>query len=73
MGFYAPAEIVRDAREHGVEARPVDVNFSDWDNTLENCADGSLALRLGFRQVGGFGEAWGEHSSSRRAAAATPI
>ena len=35
MGFYAPAEIVRDAREHGVEVRPVDVNFSDWDNTLE--------------------------------------
>ena len=35
MGFYAPAQIVRDAREHGVEVRPVDVNHSDWDNTLE--------------------------------------
>jgi len=35
MGFYAPAQIVRDAREHGVELRPVDVNFSDWDCTLE--------------------------------------
>ncbi len=35
MGFYAPAEIVRDAREHGVEVRPPDVNFSQWDNTLE--------------------------------------
>ena len=35
MGFYAPAQIVRDAREHGVEVRPVDVNFSDWDCTLE--------------------------------------
>ncbi|MFY9828269.1 MAG: PHP domain-containing protein, partial [Rhodoplanes sp.] len=35
MGFYAPAQIVRDAQEHGVEVRPVDVNFSDWDNTLE--------------------------------------
>jgi hypothetical protein len=35
MGFYAPAQIVRDAREHGVEVRAVDVNFSDWDNTLE--------------------------------------
>ncbi len=34
MGFYAPAQIVRDAREHGVEVRPVDVNFSDWDCTL---------------------------------------
>jgi len=31
MGFYAPAQIVRDAREHGVEVRPVDVNCSDWD------------------------------------------
>jgi error-prone DNA polymerase len=35
MGFYAPAQIVRDAQEHGVETRPVDVNFSAWDNTLE--------------------------------------
>ena len=35
MGFYAPAQIVRDAREHGVEVRGVDVNFSGWDNTLE--------------------------------------
>ena len=35
MGFYAPAQIVRDAREHGVEALPVDVNLSDWDCTLE--------------------------------------
>lgn len=35
MGFYAPAEIVRDAREHGVAARGIDVNLSDWDNTLE--------------------------------------
>ncbi len=35
MGFYAPAQIIRDAREHGVEARAVDVNLSDWDCTLE--------------------------------------
>ncbi len=58
MGFYAPAEIVRDAREHDVEVRPVDVNFSSWDNSLELCADGALALRLGFRQVSGFREDW---------------
>ena len=58
MGFYAPAEIVRDAREHAVEARHVDVNFSAWDNTLELGADGTLALRLGFRQITGFREAW---------------
>ena len=35
MGFYAPAQIVRDAREHGVDVRPADVNLSDWDCTLE--------------------------------------
>jgi error-prone DNA polymerase len=35
MGFYAPAQIVRDAREHGVKVRPPDINFSDWDATLE--------------------------------------
>jgi error-prone DNA polymerase len=35
MGFYAPSQIVRDAREHGVEVRPPDINFSDWDSTLE--------------------------------------
>ena len=57
MGFYAPAEIVRDAREHGVEVRHVDVNFSAWDNTLEPAANG-LAVRLGFRQVDGFREEW---------------
>ena len=58
MGFYAPAEIVRDAREHGVEVRPVDVSFSCWDNTLERAEDGALALRLGLRQVDGFSEEW---------------
>ena len=56
MGFYAPAQIVRDAREHGVEVRPVCVNHSDWDNRLERRADGRLALRLGFRQIKGFRE-----------------
>src|SRR5690606_29438810 len=35
MGFYAPAQLVRDAREHGIEVRPVDINHSDWDCTLE--------------------------------------
>ena len=57
MGFYAPAQIVRDAREHGVELRPVDVAASDWDNRLEPGADGRLALRLGFRQADGVHEA----------------
>jgi error-prone DNA polymerase len=67
MGFYAPAEIVCDAREHDVEVRHVDVNFSDWDNTLELCLDGSLALRLGFRQVSGFREDWAKTLLASRA------
>ncbi|MDP1555334.1 MAG: OB-fold nucleic acid binding domain-containing protein, partial [Hyphomonas sp.] len=58
MGFYAPAQIVRDACEHGVEVRPVDVNYSDWDNTLEpvDKGDGLCAVRLGFRQIDGLRE-----------------
>ncbi|MFQ3667098.1 MAG: error-prone DNA polymerase, partial [Sphingomonadaceae bacterium] len=55
MGFYAPAQIVRDAREHGVEVRPVCVMASDWDCTLEPGA-GGLALRLGLRMVKGLAE-----------------
>ncbi len=51
MGFYAPAQIVRDAREHDVEVRPVCVNASYWDNTMEPGRDGDLAVRLGFRQI----------------------
>jgi error-prone DNA polymerase len=57
MGFYAPAQIVRDAREHHVEVLPVDVEHSQWDCTLEP-GGGGLALRLGFRQIGGFSEDW---------------
>ena len=56
MGFYAPAQIVRDVRDHQVEVRPICVNQSHWDNTLERRADGALALRLGFRQIKGFRE-----------------
>ena len=56
MGFYAPAQIVRDARAHGVEVRPVDVNRSFWDCSIERDGRGGLALRLGFRQIKGLGE-----------------
>lgn len=56
MGFYAPAQIVRDVREHQVEVRAISVNHSAWDNTLERRMDGTLALRLGFRQIKGFKE-----------------
>ncbi|HEX7853388.1 MAG TPA: hypothetical protein VF503_06795 [Sphingobium sp.] len=51
MGFYAPAQIVQDARRHGVEVRPVDVNHSRWDCTLEELQDCYHAVRLGFRMV----------------------
>ncbi len=68
MGFYAPAQIVRDAREHGVEVRAIEVNRSDWDCTLESAVDspasvrtadkrtwgiGGPAVRLGFRMIKG--------------------
>ncbi|MAM37092.1 MAG: error-prone DNA polymerase [Erythrobacter sp.] len=56
MGFYAPAQLVRDARDHGVEVRGVSVNHSAWDCTLEPRPDGALALRLGFRQIKGIRE-----------------
>jgi error-prone DNA polymerase len=59
MGFYAPAQIVRDALEHGVVVCPVDVNHSAWDCSLEpvpHSANG-VALRLGFRQIDGLPEA----------------
>ncbi|MGB0967788.1 MAG: error-prone DNA polymerase [Halocynthiibacter sp.] len=56
MGFYAPAQIVRDAREHQVEVRPICVNASAWDNMLERRTDGALAMRLGLRQIKGFRE-----------------
>ncbi|HWY64459.1 MAG TPA: error-prone DNA polymerase, partial [Rhizomicrobium sp.] len=56
MGFYAPAEIVRCAREHHVPVLAPDAGFSHWDCTLERDAKGILCLRLGFRQIDGFRE-----------------
>jgi error-prone DNA polymerase len=58
MGFYAPAQIVRDAQQHAVEVRPVDINASDWDSTLERemtSAD-AHAVRLGLRLASGLPE-----------------
>jgi error-prone DNA polymerase len=78
MGFYAPAQIVRDARDHGVEVHPVDVNHSFWDCTLEPttpslpspASGGGLgwgrALRLGLRQIKGFAEADAERLVTAR-------
>jgi error-prone DNA polymerase len=56
MGFYQPAQIVIDARKHGVDVRPVDINYSTWDNLLEERSGKYFALRLGFRQVKGLRE-----------------
>jgi error-prone DNA polymerase len=56
MGFYAPAEIVRDAREHQVTVLPPDAAFSDWDCTLERDGKGAICLRLGLRQIDGIKE-----------------
>ena len=63
MGFYAPAQIVRDAREHGVVVRHPDVNASEWDSTLEppehlSPREKVCSLRLGLRQIDGFKEDW---------------
>jgi error-prone DNA polymerase len=72
MGFYAPAQLVRDAKDHGVEVRPICVCNSDWDCTLERRRAPGVgdpadepALRLGFRMVKGLGE-----EAARRIAAA---
>ncbi len=72
MGFYAPAQLVRDAREHGVPVRPVDVNHSDWDCTLEETdagGAGGRALRLGLRQIKGFSQ---DHAKALAAARSAP-
>ena len=82
MGFYSSAQIVRDAREHGVEVRAPDVNFSDWDSTLEQRAEDvrgegrglngvylpERAMRLGLRQIEGFREEWAEAITEARKA-----
>ncbi len=63
MGFYAPSQLVQDARRHGVEVRPPDAAASEWDCTLE-----AGALRLGLRMVGGLGEAAAGRVVAARAA-----
>lgn len=56
LGFYAPAQLVIDARKHGVEVLPICAERSYWDSTLEPSPTGKLAVRLGFRQIKGFKE-----------------
>ncbi|GGF88528.1 error-prone DNA polymerase 1 [Azorhizobium oxalatiphilum] len=72
MGFYAPAQIVRDASQHQVEVCPVDVHASLWDNTLERGRNDRLALRLGLRQVEGFREGWADGIAQARRAGRFP-
>ena len=70
MGFYAPAQLVRDAREHGVEVRPVDVSSSLWDSVLE-AGEGALRpVRLGLSRISGFDEAAAQRLLAARAQAA---
>jgi error-prone DNA polymerase len=70
MGFYAPAQLVRDAVDHGVEVRPVCACGSDWDCTLERRADDEPALRLGLRMVKGLSEDAARRIETARAAGA---
>jgi error-prone DNA polymerase len=67
MGFYSASQLTQDLRRHGVEVRPVDVNDSDWDCSLERRADGKPALRLGMRMVKGLSEGAGQELVARRA------
>ncbi len=68
MGFYAPSQLVQDARRHDVEVRAVDVCASDWDCTLERCTDGSAqpAVRLGLRMVSGLAQAAADRIAQAR-------
>ncbi|QXQ06067.1 error-prone DNA polymerase [Sphingosinicellaceae bacterium] len=69
MGFYAPAQIVRDAREHGIEVRPVDVAASGWDCSLERRGQRRRrAVRLGFRMISGFRRVWADAIVAARVA-----
>lgn len=66
MGFYSPRSLLDDARRHGVEVRPIDVQCSHWDNTLEPSPTGSKAIRLGFRQIKGFSRPASEQIETTR-------
>ena len=70
MGFYAPAQLVRDVIQHGVAVRPVDVSASRWDNMLEPQGARNHAIRLGFRQIDGFRHIWADAIFAARSEAA---
>ncbi len=60
MGFYTPSVLVKDAQRHGLRIKPIDVQRSDWNCTLEPEEDGTLSLRLGLRYVRGLRQAVAE-------------
>jgi error-prone DNA polymerase len=66
MGFYRPAQLIRSAREHGVEIRAVDVNHSDWDSSLERGEGGAPAVRLGLRMIRGLSKDGGQRLLAAR-------
>ena len=66
MGFYAPAQIINDAKQHGVKINPVDINASFWDNVMETDGTNGLALRLGFRQISSMKKTESETISNAR-------
>ena len=68
MGFYAPSQLIQDARRHGVEVRPVDVNESGWDSSLEDSGKHQPAVRLGLHCVGGLHEDIGRRIEAVRGA-----
>ena len=69
MGFYTPDQLLQDARRHGIQVRPLDVRYSDWDCTLEERGDDRKeqpAIRIGFNQLSGFGEETARRLSAAR-------
>ena len=66
MGFYSVSQLISDARNHGVEVLPIDVNYSNWDNALEMQPGGKYAVRLGLRQIKGLQEIDGARLISSR-------
>jgi error-prone DNA polymerase len=73
MGFYAPAQLVNDARRNGVVFRPIDVSSSEWDCTLEASPDGMPEVRMGLRMVSGLAQMQGRAIAERRAAAGSYV
>jgi error-prone DNA polymerase len=66
MGFYSASQLTQDARRHDVQIRPVDINQSQWDCSLERTADNKPAIRLGFRMVKGLAEDAGRRIAGER-------